>query len=308
MIGGVPITQSTAMDVKIIRQAPQKKADIYIVGSRIGAKGAPKPQRGIEATETVRLLWQDPLDEERLCDAIRGILVSGLLKGSLEVAFDCGSFMTAAGELSYVTNVLTQCVQAAVEEQPKDQLLTLTVYLVAHSSLADKIRRSKLFEKLKKHLEHGKKAPVREKELNSYSMKLDIEYFIDSEQRRPKSQQFREVLNEFIHKSPHKSDPEVYRASGIAKQTFCKIMNRKLDYTPSRETVGALCIGLRLGLDDAQKLYNAAGYYLGNEIPVDRVIRFCIAEGIYDIDAVNYCMDQLELPILGWHVRGEKER
>ncbi|MBR4770011.1 MAG: hypothetical protein IK090_03675 [Clostridia bacterium] len=90
----------------------------------------------------------------------------------------------------------------------------------------------------------------------------------------------------------------VYKASGITKYTFSKILTQKVNH-PSKETVAALTIGLRLDLEEAQAFYNAAGYYLGTTDFLDRVIRFFIQEGIYSIREVNNCLFEYRRPLIG---------
>lgn len=92
---------------------------------------------------------------------------------------------------------------------------------------------------------------------------------------------------------------EVYKASGISKYTFSKLMNYKLEHRPSKDTLAALAIGLKLNLDEAEELYNQAGYHLGNSDFVDKVVSFFIQEKVYDIDEVNYCLLYYGYPPLG---------
>lgn len=92
---------------------------------------------------------------------------------------------------------------------------------------------------------------------------------------------------------------EVYKASGISKFTFSKLMNYKLEHRPSKDTLAALVIGLKLNIDEAEELYNQAGYHLGNSDFVDKVVSFFIQEKIYDIDEVNYCLLYYGYPPLG---------
>lgn len=134
-------------------------------------------------------------------------------------------------------------------------------------------------------------------------LKPEFEYYTD---QFVSQKSFAEYLSELIDKKGISKYSEVYRASGISKFTFSKIMNFSRSHQPSKGTVAALSIGLKLTIDEAQKLYNAAGYYLGYSDFVDRVIRFFISKQIYDIDEVNYCLLYYEQPILGERVREYK--
>ena len=114
---------------------------------------------------------------------------------------------------------------------------------------------------------------------------------------------FAEYLNELIENKGVKKYSDLYKASGISKSTFSKIMNFDRPHRPSKGTVAALAIGLALNIDEAQELYNAAGYYLGFSEPTDKIVRFFIHKQIYDIDEVNFCLFYYGLPILGERVR-----
>ena len=90
----------------------------------------------------------------------------------------------------------------------------------------------------------------------------------------------------------------VYKAAGISKDAFSKIITLKVKH-PDKGTVAALAIGLRLDLEEAEEMYIAAGHYLGKTEFLDKVIRFFIKEQIYDIDEVNYCLYAYNRPLLG---------
>lgn len=117
---------------------------------------------------------------------------------------------------------------------------------------------------------------------------------------------FRDYLIDLINAKEIKKYSSVYRAAGISRSTFSKITNYISPHQPSKETVAALTIGLKLNMEEAQKFYNVAGYYLGQTDFVDRVIRFFIRERIYDIDKVNCCLYEYKHAPLGEKPRDEK--
>ncbi len=114
---------------------------------------------------------------------------------------------------------------------------------------------------------------------------------------------FRDYLLSIIDEKGYKKYSEVYKASGVSRYTFSKLLSFDKDHKPSKDTVTAFTIGLRLNLDDAQKLYHIAGYHLGTTELVDRVVRFFISESLYDIDEVNYCLDYYGHSVLGEKLR-----
>lgn len=132
--------------------------------------------------------------------------------------------------------------------------------------------------------------------------------FIEFEKGLEYAKPFREHLLGLIDERNYRKDSEVYKAAGISKYTYSKITSFKINppHKPSKDTVAALSIGLKLSLEEAQKLYNSAGYYLGTTEFVDRVVRFFINEDLYDIDEVNYCLDYYGYPPLGERSRDDR--
>ena len=132
--------------------------------------------------------------------------------------------------------------------------------------------------------------------------------FLEFEKGLEYAKPFREHLLGLIDERQYRKDSEVYKAAGISKYTYSKITSFKITppHKPSKDTVAALSIGLKLSLDEAQKLYNSAGYYLGTTEFVDRVVRFFIEESLYEIDEVNYCLEYYGYPPLGERSRDDR--
>ncbi len=82
------------------------------------------------------------------------------------------------------------------------------------------------------------------------------------------------------------SNQDFYKAALIDRKLFSAIKNNR-DYQPKKETAVACCIGLELNLSDSEKLLELAGYKLSLAIAWDRVIYYCLKNGVTDIDAVN---------------------
>ncbi len=165
--------------------------------------------------------------------------------------------------------------------------------------------REKMLEALREQLEEFLSMPIKEDERLSFGEEDDplTEKFLEEEAERKEGDSFRECLDALIEKKSIAKRSHVYKASGISKYTFSRIMSYRSEHKPSRETVAALTIGLRLDLEEAQTLYHAAGFHLGTSEFLDRVIRFFIREGRYDIEEVNYCLDYYNYPLLGEHGR-----
>lgn len=96
---------------------------------------------------------------------------------------------------------------------------------------------------------------------------------------------FSEVLIKFIDEK-HMTDAECYKKAGVDRRLFSKIRSDK-DYTPSKKTVFAFILALKLNRADAQKLMESAGYSISYSYLRDVIISFCIENSIYNIYDVN---------------------
>jgi O-acetyl-ADP-ribose deacetylase len=94
------------------------------------------------------------------------------------------------------------------------------------------------------------------------------------------------------------TDSEVYRNANIDRRLFSKIRSNHL-YQPSKPTVIALAISLKLNLDETKDLLQSAGYALSNAQKFDVIIEFFITKRKYDIYEINQTLFAYELPCLG---------
>ncbi len=89
-----------------------------------------------------------------------------------------------------------------------------------------------------------------------------------------------------------------YKAANVSRQTWYKIMNEG-DYRPSKVTVISFAISLELDLDETQTLLATAGYTLSGSILFDKIISYCIKEGIFDIFEINKILYSYDQECLG---------
>ena len=93
-------------------------------------------------------------------------------------------------------------------------------------------------------------------------------------------------------------DAQVYHGANLSKQVFSRIRCSE-NYIPTKRTVLALAIGLKLNLDDARDLLASAGYALTDNSAIDLIVRFCIENEIYNMFEVNQIVFKYTQSYLG---------
>lgn len=93
------------------------------------------------------------------------------------------------------------------------------------------------------------------------------------------------------------TDAQVYKRANISRQHFSKM--RKPDYQPTKKTVVALAVALELPLDDTLDLLSRAGFTLSHSDKFDIIVEYFIANGKYDIFAINAVLFAYDQPLLG---------
>ena len=81
-------------------------------------------------------------------------------------------------------------------------------------------------------------------------------------------------------------ESDVYKNAGIDRKLFSKILNNPA-YHPKKATVIALCIALKLDIDNAVEFLESAGYALSPGEKRDIIVRYFIEKKIFDIDIIN---------------------
>lgn len=93
-------------------------------------------------------------------------------------------------------------------------------------------------------------------------------------------------------------DSEVYKRANIDRRHFSKIRTDKF-YTPTKRTVLAFAIALRLSLDDTLDLMKSAGYAFSNSVRFDVIMNYFLENGIYDIVEINEILYEYGEQVLG---------
>ena len=93
-----------------------------------------------------------------------------------------------------------------------------------------------------------------------------------------------ELRNTMIEKGLNSTD--VYYAAGVDRKLFSKILNNS-QYAPKKDTCIALCIGLKLTLEEARELLSRAGYALSHASMRDVIIEYFFARKIWSLNTLN---------------------
>lgn len=93
------------------------------------------------------------------------------------------------------------------------------------------------------------------------------------------------------------TDAEVYKRAGIDRKLFSKIRSNP-SYHPRKSTILALAISLKLSLEETVDILARAEYALSPGNKGDLIVKFFIEHGIYDIDTINYVLNEYDQDLL----------
>ena len=94
------------------------------------------------------------------------------------------------------------------------------------------------------------------------------------------------------------TDVEVYRRANIDRRLFSKIRSN-VHYNPSKSTVLALTIGLKLSYQDARDLLARAGFAFSPCDKRDVIVRYFLEREEHDIATVNAALYDFDQALLG---------
>lgn len=93
-------------------------------------------------------------------------------------------------------------------------------------------------------------------------------------------------------------DVECYKNANVSRQTWHKILSDK-NYKPSKNTVIAFAISLKLTLGEAKRLLQSVGFTLSKSSKFDIIIEYFLSKREYDIFTINETLFEFDQPCLG---------
>ena len=94
------------------------------------------------------------------------------------------------------------------------------------------------------------------------------------------------------------TDVECYKKANVDRKTFNKLKNNPKQ-KPSKQTAVAFAIALKLDLDETQDLLASAGLTLSRSFTFDKIIRYFIQKGNYNIFDINEALFEFDQVLLG---------
>ena len=156
----------------------------------------------------------------------------------------------------------------------------------------DKLRYFLIKGDLKKHIKGGQRSKiVRSKIAPSHN--IDDKYNI----LKTQSKSFSTTLLNLIDQK-NVTDVDCYKRANVDRKLFSKIRSNQ-DYKPSKNTVLAFAVALKLNVQEINMLLASAGYSLSNSFITDLVVKYFIEKKKYDINIINIALEDYKQQPLG---------
>jgi O-acetyl-ADP-ribose deacetylase (regulator of RNase III) len=249
---------------------------------------------------TVGPIWMDGLhNESKILESCYKNCLNIALKHELKsIAFPLISAGTYGYPKDEALRIATSTIQSFLLKHE------MKVYLVVFDKQVYQLS-TQLFDSVKQYVDdhyveiRGSRQRINSEETNFRTYKKisyesstsidDILLELDSS--------FSETLLKLIDQKDLR-DVDVYKRANISKAHFSKIRSHK-DYRPTKTTVLAFCISLKLNLSETRDLLEKAGFSLSNSSKGDIIVRYFIENKRYDIYEVNEVLFEYDQQLLG---------
>lgn len=94
------------------------------------------------------------------------------------------------------------------------------------------------------------------------------------------------------------TDAQCYKKANIDRRHFNHLINDPMP-KPKKKTVLAFALALKLSEKETEEMLSKAGFAFSPADKSDKIIRYCIEKGEYNINTVNQLLFDYDLPILG---------